>query len=295
MAAPHLKIVPDVESDEEELEALDELVVTEEDEGHLRPPSPALLALEARAVLELGWFVQSLPLLSLTPRGDGHPVLVLPGFTAGDLSTVPLRRFLETRGFHAHGWKQGRNLGMRPGLDLRMARRLRGIHWRFGCKVSLVGWSLGGIYARELARQHPDQVRQVITLGSPFRIDPNRQRSAVSAIYDRLSPTHDVSVDDLLPGMGAGHLDVPATAIYTRTDGVVRWWQCIESVGDRRENIEVRGSHSGLGFNPAVMYAISDRLAQPAGTWSPFRAPLGFGHQFPHPADWAPDAGTVVA
>ena len=81
----------------------------------------------------------------------------------------------------------------------------------------------------------------------------------------------------------------------TRTDGVVRWWQCLESIGDERENIEVRGSHSGLGFNPAVIFAISDRLALAPGDWQPFRAPFGFGHQYPHPADWAPDLSGTVA
>ena len=266
--AAHLKIVPDPEPEAEELEELEELQGAEDADDGLRPPSRALLALEARAFLELGWFVQSLPLLSLTPRGDGHPVLVLPGFTAGDLSTAPLRRFLESRGFHAHGWNQGRNLGMRPGLDLRMARRLRGIHWRFGCKVSLVGWSLGGIYARELARQHPDQVRQVITLGSPFNLSARANHAW--RLYELLSGE---SVDDeqeLLERLREP-LPVPTTAIYSRTDGVVAWQTCVDDESrPHTENVEVPGSHCGLGFNPLVAFVLLDRLSQAEGFWRPF-------------------------
>lgn len=251
--------------------------------------------MESRAVFELGAAVAASPLLRVVGRGDRHPVLILPGFLADDPSTAPLRSVLRGQGYWVHGWQLGRNLGPTPAIVDGLVERLTSLYERHEQPVSLIGWSLGGIYARRLARRYPHMVRQVITLGSPFRIDPNSQRSAVSAIYDRLSPTHDVSVDDLLPGMGAGQLQMPATAIYTRTDGVVRWWQCIESVGAERENIEVRGSHSGLGFNPAVIYAISDRLAQPADSWSPFRAPFGFGHHFPHPADWAPDLSATVA
>jgi hypothetical protein len=137
--------------------------------------------------------------------------------------------------------------------------------------------------------------RQVITLGSPFRIDPGQQRSSVSRLYNSLQPQHSLTVDQMLPGMDGGPLAVPTTSIYTRTDGVVRWWQCLESIGEERENIEVRGSHSGLGFNPAVIYAISDRLAQPIDGWRPFRAPFGFGLQFPKPADWSPTLERTVA
>ncbi|MFP5486912.1 MAG: esterase/lipase family protein [Acidimicrobiia bacterium] len=163
--------------------------------------------------------------------------------------------------------------------------RLVELHDQHGAPVSLVGWSLGGIYARRLARGFPELVRQVITLGSPFRITPD-QRSAVSGIFDRLQGRHVASVDEVLRVPDTEPLDVPSTAIYTRTDGVVRWWQCIESTGPMRENIEVRGSHTGLGFNPAVVIAVSDRLAQRAGEWRPFRPPVGLGHLYPHPADY---------
>lgn len=244
--------------------------------------------MESRAVFELGAVAAASPLLRALGRGDNHPVLILPGFLAGDSSTAPLRSILQSQGYWVHGWRLGRNLG--PTLDVvdGLVDRLHELHERHDRKVSLIGWSLGGIYARRLARKWPDMVRQVITLGSPFRITPD-DRSAASALFDRLQPTHASGLDELLPGLDAGPITVPATAIYTRTDGVVRWWQCIEKIGAEKENIEVLGSHSGLGFNPAAIYAISDRLAQPADDWRPFRPPFGTRRVFPHPADWRPD------
>lgn len=234
----------------------------------VEPPARAMLALESRALLELGLFAQALPFLRRAPKGDGHPILVLPGFTASDVSTAPLRWFLKDRGYHAHGWDQGRNLGMKPGLDLRMARRLRGLYWRYGCKVTIIGWSLGGIYARELARMHPDQVRQVITLGSPFNVSSRANHAW--RLYEILSGE---SIDSELPMLRRLRepMPVPTTAVYTRTDGVVAWQCCLDD--DRRprtENVEIYGSHCGLGHNPMALYVIGDRLAQPETVWRPF-------------------------
>ena len=174
--------------------------------------------------------------LARTPRGDGHPVLVLPGFMASDLSTRVLRAFLRERGYQAHGWGLGRNRGghaeLLPALRSRLAE-LAG-----GQRVSLVGWSLGGVFARELAKAAPERVRAVITLGSPFG--------------DREPPP------------------VPSTAIYSRSDGIVHWQACREQPAPRTENIELIGSHFGLGFHPLALFAIADRLAQRDGDWKPF-------------------------
>ena len=135
----------------------------------LRPPSRTLLLLEGRAIQELGAFMLLRPWLGVAPRGDGHPVLVFPGLLASDFSTRPLRSFLKAQGYAVHGWKQGRNLGLRPGVEGDMLDRIDELHGRYGRrKISLVGWSLGGIYARRLAHRAPAQVRQVISLGSPF-------------------------------------------------------------------------------------------------------------------------------
>jgi pimeloyl-ACP methyl ester carboxylesterase len=248
-------------------------------------PGNWLRLLESRAVFELGAAAAAAPWLRMIGRGDNHPVLILPGFLAGDPSTAPLRYILRGQGYWVHGWELGRNLGPTPVIVEGLVDRLQTLHARHDAPVSLIGWSLGGIYARRLARRFPHLVRQVITLGSPFRITA-QDRSAVSGIYQRLSPQHVPLVDEVLPGHDAGPLTVPATSIYTRTDGVVRWWQCLDDEGPRRENIEVYGSHSGLGFNPAAIYAIGDRLAQRPDEWKPFRPSPGTGHWFPKPANW---------
>ena len=139
----------------------------------LRPPSRTLLLLEGRALQELGAFLLLRPWLAAAPRGDGHPVMVLPGLLASDFSTQPLRSFLKAQGYAVHGWKQGRNLGLRPGVEPDMLERVEELYDRHGGrKLSLVGWSLGGIYARQLAKLLPDKVRCVISLGSPFTGNP---------------------------------------------------------------------------------------------------------------------------
>src|SRR6516165_3206796 len=132
-------------------------------------PNPRLLPLEGRALFELAALLPAYPFLRRAPRGDGHPVLVLPGFMAGDFSTRALRRFLRDKGYMAHGWKLGRNRGPNAEVTAAMVARVQNLHARRGRTVSLIGWSLGGIYARELARAMPELVRQVITLASPFR------------------------------------------------------------------------------------------------------------------------------
>src|ERR1700716_2149683 len=139
----------------------------------LSPPSRTLMFLEGRAFSELGAFLGALPLLSLAPKGDGHPVLVLPGLVASDASTRPLRSFLKSRGYAVSGWRQGRNLGPRHGVPDAMGDLVQELNDTTGRKVSMVGWSLGGLYARQLAKMMPDRVRSVITLGSPFASGPN--------------------------------------------------------------------------------------------------------------------------
>ncbi|MGH9191056.1 MAG: esterase/lipase family protein [Acidimicrobiales bacterium] len=249
----------------------------------VRPPSLLLGALEQqRALAELVGFGVSLPLFRLMPAGDGHPVLVLPGFMADDWSTVALRSVLRSRGYEVHRWGLGRNLGPRAAVVDGLVGRLDAIHRDGGRSVSLVGWSLGGIYARALARWRPHAVRRVITLGSPFRMRPG-DRSNASRLFQRLNPApdlpHPVALED-------EPLSVPSTAIYTRTDGVARWHLCIEAEHPRAENIEVRGSHCGLGHNPAVILAIADRLAEPEGSFRRFRPPRGTASLYPAPTWW---------
>ena len=241
---------------------------------------------ESRAWFELGAFAAAAPLLRLVGRGDRHPVLVLPGFTASDRSTVPLRSTLQAQGYWVHGLRLGQNLGPTDRTLDGMHDRLAELHERHGRPVSLIGWSLGGIYARELAREQPLAVRQVITLGSPFRMTL-ADRSGASGLWDTLKP----AFSKRLLRMAMAEIDkpplpVPSTAVYTRTDGVARWHTCIDTESDTHENIEVRGSHSGLGWNAAAVYAVLDRLAQRPGQWSRFGPPRVLRPLYPEPASW---------
>lgn len=239
-----------------------------------RPPSAFLALTELpRALAEWGSYATLAgPLHMTAPRGDGHPVLVLPGFMTTDASTTVLRRFLKRLGYDACTWDLGRNLGPRAvGREgEKLVAKIREIHERTGRKVSLVGWSLGGVLARMVARRAPDAVRQIITLGSPFAGSP--KATTVWRLYELMSGDR---VDDKYTrGMveeGRTPPPVPSTAIYSRADGVVAWQNCREAECATTDNIEVHGSHCGLGVNPAALYAVADRLAQPEDGWTPFK------------------------
>jgi pimeloyl-ACP methyl ester carboxylesterase len=256
-----------------------------------RPPAdapPALFTfLEQRAVGELGAFVAATPMLRLVGRGDRHPVLVIPGFTASDRSTEVLRWYLRSLGYWTHGWQQGRNYGPNGRTIAGMIARLTELHDRHGRTVSLVGQSLGGVYARHLALRYPGMVRSVITLGSPFRSQPG-DRSAVEQLWRMTSARSRPQLRRLIVDEEDLVLSVPSTAIYSRTDGIVAWQLCIESAGPLRESIEVRSSHSGMAVHPSALYAVADRLAQPEGHWRPFRPPPGLRHLYPTPATYRP-------
>jgi pimeloyl-ACP methyl ester carboxylesterase len=233
----------------------------------LRPPSKTLMFLEGRAVHEFGAFIGALPLLSLAPRGDGHPVLVLPGLVASDTSTRPLRGFLKNKGYAVSGWRQGRNLGLRDGVQQAMVDLVRDLSDMHGRKVSLVGWSLGGLYARQLAKMMPDLVRSVITLGSPFAGHPRATNAW--RVYEMASGRR-AEEDHRFGGPLSQTPPVPTSAIFSRTDGICAWQSCMEKTSTTSESIEVESSHCGMGHHPAAVYAVADRLAQAEGRWKPF-------------------------
>src|SRR6266702_984628 len=176
--------------------------------GRLRPPTLGLLLAEARSLFEFNASLLLSPVLMRAPKGDGHPVLALPGFLASDLSMAPMRRYLGGLG------------RMREALRASLTE----IHAASGRKVSLVGWSLGGVYARDLALQAPDMVRNVVTLGSPFANDVRATNA--TALYEMMSGERVEDFAELREAI-AGDLPVPATSIYSRTDGVVNWRTCL--------------------------------------------------------------------
>jgi pimeloyl-ACP methyl ester carboxylesterase len=253
--------------------------------GVSAPPSWLYLTDPARAAAEYGWLIAALPLRQLLPIGDGHPVLVLPGLLADDGSTWTLRRILRDLGYRVHGWRLGRNFGPTAATVTGLQTRLLDLQSRYDSAVSVIGWSLGGIYARTLARDTPSAVRQVITLGSPIRMAHESQSRAGHA-FNRYAHLH-VVPRDLPLESGLDPLPVPATSIYSRYDGIVAWQACLDVPSARAENIAVVCSHLGFGHHPAVIWAVADRLAQPLGQWAPFRAGSALRPLYP-PADSPP-------
>jgi len=237
-------------------------------------PRPALWQslLEIRALFEVMSILPAQPLLNLAPSGDGHPVLVFPGFYAADRSTARMRKYLNSKGFEAYAWEQGRNPGISMELYLRLEERVVELSRHHGRAVSLVGWSLGGIYARLLAHRVPRHVRQVVTLGSPFNItEYGAITGAVAQLYERMNPNQ---LDDpMLQHESTWRTPppVPSTSIYSAGDGIAHWSFCIDAEDDTTENLHIPSSHLGMTHNPLVMYAVADRLAQPEGQWRPFR------------------------
>jgi pimeloyl-ACP methyl ester carboxylesterase len=237
-----------------------------------RAPGPLLMLMEARAPWEAAALAMASPWLNRLPAGDGHPVLVLPGLAASDLSTTPLRRFLHRRGHSAHAWKQGFNFGPRHGVLQACRGRLRHLADRHGRKVSLIGWSLGGVYARELAKQLEPQTRCVVTLGSPF--SGHVRGNNVARAFELFSGST-IAHDPERAARLRRSPPVPTTSIYSRSDGVVAWQCSLNDDEPHTENIEIPSSHLGLGVNPLALYALADRLRQDPAHWQRFD---------PHPA-----------
>ena len=228
-------------------------------------PGLLKLAMEVRAPYELAAGLANLLLTQHLPRGERHPVLVFPGLVASDRSTLLLRSLLWRLGYSPYGWEQGFNFGPRHGVVAGCRARVEEIFTEHETRLTLIGWSLGGVYAREIAKLVPECVRQVITLGSPFKGDPRANNAY--AVF-RLLSGHRVDAN-MIARIGVKP-PVPTTSIYSRSDGVVPWQASHQEAQPQAENIVVKASHLGLGFNPMTLYAIADRLAQREGEWRPF-------------------------
>lgn len=236
--------------------------------GHssaIMPPGPWLSASEPlRAAFEVASMFARLPTLLAAPRGDGHTVMVLPGFATSDLMTQALRNFLSWLGYDSEPWRLGFNTGyLKLGEEQAgLCSRLSELVVHSDDKVSLIGWSLGGVMARQMAREHPEMVRRVVTLGSPFTGNPDA--TVIRRLYELISG------ESLNSDTWRGRFErdrtapnVPCTAIYSPSDGITAWQNCIEQPADHTENIEVGGSHLGLTHNPEVLLHIAAILGRP--------------------------------
>lgn len=262
--------------------------------GRLRPVAPPKWLLAStdttRSLYEAYTLLATPSWIATMPRGDGHPVMILPGFAGNDRYNAPLRLFLRRLGYHAVGWKQGWNLGHSKLDPQQLGERVAKLFAHEGQKITLIGHSLGGVFAREIARLHPERIRQVISLASPLGQE-RRRASALNGVYESLNRT-------------PGHTDesqwhvappVPTTAIYSRFDGVVDWRVCLQRNGhDHVENIEVYGSHNGMTLNPMVWAVLANRLAIPLDDWRPFRSRGVLRFSYPKPAWKATEAGAGI-
>lgn len=255
------------------MESADE---TPDDQAGLgaKPPSLAYAIAEfPRALLEFASLLPAHFILKNAPRGDGHPVMTLPGYRSDDSAMLAMRRYLERWGYHAYPWGLGTNLGVgyqRIDYEKRVIARLESIVEKHGETASLVGWSLGGVIAREVTKRRPDLVRQIITLGSPLADAPEattvfrimRHTSAEEVTNEVLSVMRQVATP--LP-------DVRCICIYSDSDGIVSPQIARDLVSPNVENIRVSSSHFGMGVNPVILFIIADRLSQTEADWKPFR------------------------
>lgn len=247
---------------------------------HHHSGAPRLIhsLLEPRAFFEAALLPMSLPLLLQAPKGDGHPVLLLPGFMADEKSLFVLKAFLQRKGYDVHTWGFGRNLGFRSKHVSALPQKIRYLHHVTGRRVSLVGWSLGGVFSLFGAENALECVRSVITLGSPVSMDAQGSQSpaAVKALYRLVSHRLGSSAHAMAPRAKGlrehRRLAIPTSCLYSLGDGVVPPQEAtIDGDPALHENIRVPGSHIGLGFNGVVLAVVADRLAQPEGQWASFK------------------------
>ncbi|MBS4752472.1 alpha/beta fold hydrolase [Nocardioides sp. zg-ZUI104] len=243
-------------------------------EGAGGGPSRALTLLEpARWSVEYG----ASRLLELLPAerglGEDRPVLVLPGFSAHDALTGRLRAHLRRRGWHVHGWGLGANHGLTEAIVSGLPARFTELSERHGQPISVVGWSFGGLLARWLAHEHPEAVRQVVCLGSPWRAEGERTRA--TALFERSRVKHGIveNAREIVDRL-RGPVPVPLSAVWSRSDGVVPWRGCVVDESDHppAENVEVVSSHVGLVANPVVLRVVTDRLSADPARWRPYAA-----------------------
>jgi len=235
-------------------------------------PSLHHTLIETRVLLEFAASTMALPFLLNAPVGT-HPVMVLPGFLATDWSTLALRKFLSLKGYKTYGWQQGRNLGQHIIPEQHLVREdlldyVLTVVEKEQQPIHLIGWSMGGIIAREIARIMPDVISSVISLGSPFN-SPEASSPIAAVIFKRLNMKR-IGHQFQPPTSMAKAPPVPYTSIYSRSDGIAHWLGCHQyGEEDHIENIQVLSSHLGLGHNPAVLWLIAQRLAANASIECP--------------------------
>ena len=226
---------------------------------HVSAPSP-------QPVAEVGGFLRgvvTLPSLAVTsqpPRGDGGMVRVLPGYLSSDVTTVALRGYLRALGYRPHGWGLGVNKGDVEHYATLMTQVARADATRTGRRLRIVGWSLGGVIGREVARRAPEAVSHVITLGSPIVGGP--KYTAAAASYE--SDGWDLErIAAIVAQRNSEPMPVPVTAFYSKADSVVAWQACLDpNPLSPTRHVEVAGKHAELAFSAPVLRLVAQALAE---------------------------------
>jgi len=224
--------------------------------------SPSLLAIlrEGLSGLEFARLMAASPALALQTRGNGEPVIVLPGLGASNTSTIPLRGYLTWLGYEVQGWTLGRNTGNVRQLLPQVVDQVRQVHLQSGSPVNIIGWGLGGVIAREVAREHPASVRQVVTMGSP--VVGGAKYTSMGGAFEKRGVDLDV-MEAIVAARERTPITIPLTSIYSKNDGIVGWQASIDRHNAQVDHIEVRTTHLGLGICPEVFKIIARKLAQP--------------------------------
>lgn len=229
-------------------------------EAMYEPPSRLATWMELRAPLDWASVLLRAPQLASAPRGDGRPVMLLPGYGTDQHSMRPLGRYLEYLGYDVYDWGLGRNRGDVDGDMVRVGERAAELSDELGgAAITLIGWSLGGVVAREAARLFEPRVREVITLGTPIVGGPK-----YTAVANKFAKIANIDLDEFEKEVHERNsigIRQPLTCIYSRSDGVVGWRACVDSYNDHARNIEVKSSHFGIGANGRVWRIIADTLA----------------------------------
>ncbi len=225
----------------------------------LQSPNPALKFLEPRALLEAAALIPSAPFLLTQSRGDGRQVMLLPGFMADERTMRPLQRYLQFLGYDALPWGLGRNNGQPEEDAGRLVDQIAEVR-RVDEPITLIGWSLGGVIAREVARREPDKVREIITLGTPVEGGPK-----YTASNKQFEENQHLDLDELeqhIHAINSQGIDCPLTVIYSRGDGIVDWRAAIDRYNPQARHKRIAGSHLGMAFNPVVWRTIARTLAE---------------------------------
>jgi len=226
---------------------------------YCRPPSASSALKEMTTPFEWASSFIRLPTLLNAPRGDGRPVMLLPGYMTGELSMSPLQGFLRAIGYKARQWGLGVNVGDVDELVVACGPRVEALAAESGEPVTLIGWSLGGVVAREVARLYPNAVSEVITMGTPIIGGP--KYTLVGSFFAKSQGLDLDDFEEEVHRRNSIGLKQPLTIIYSKTDGIVSWQSAIDPYNEQANNIEVKSTHFGLGLNPKIWRIVADTMA----------------------------------